>query len=353
MNQKFIAYFHLVEACAEPGCPVCRCVVDAARRELEALIWEQVNDPETRRDLQASWGFCNWHTWTLEEIPNARFGAAIIHEDLLRLAVHRVRSLRQDGAVTTRFRSWIGRLSRPGRGPAILDLYRRRPPCRVCKETEATERHLLETILSFVGDPQLRRAYERSDGLCVPHALRTAEIGRSGAAADEVLSLTLPKWGALRQSLDRFLSKHDYRTQEPVTDEEATACRRAFATLAGAPGLFGHSLRLQAWPAPSPTPAPATEPPKPAEWEEFERRKLDLRVRELTEQLNEASSRAAALHYRLSRVMEDRNALEMNLTGERGAYQLAERALADLRAENERLRSELAQLRVKSPEANR
>jgi chromosome segregation ATPase len=70
----------------------------------------------------------------------------------------------------------------------------------------------------------------------------------------------------------------------------------------------------------------------------FEKEKLELRVKELTEQLGEASSRAAALHYRLWETLEDRRALEMNLAGERGASRMWEQTVAQLREENERLR---------------
>ncbi|HXG17440.1 MAG TPA: hypothetical protein VNK50_14430, partial [Calidithermus sp.] len=103
--------------------------------------------------------------------------------------------------------------------------------------------------------------------------------------------------------------------------------------------------------APRPAGAPVAAPAPPAplsavEREAFERRKLELRIAELTRQLGEASSRAAALHFRLWRVTEDRNVLELNLAGERGANQLAEQALDDLRRENERLRAELAALRA-------
>jgi len=73
----------------------------------------------------------------------------------------------------------------------------------------------------------------------------------------------------------------------------------------------------------------------------------------LTEQLNEATSRAAALHYRLSRVAEDRNALELNLSGELGTNALAMRTIADLQIENEHLRAALGAARGASLESPR
>src|SRR5205085_1663323 len=39
-EEKFAGYLKLVEACAEPGCPICRCVVAASHRYLDAVLYE-------------------------------------------------------------------------------------------------------------------------------------------------------------------------------------------------------------------------------------------------------------------------------------------------------------------------
>jgi DNA-binding NtrC family response regulator len=40
VDGKFVGFFRLVEACAKPGCPVCRCVASASRQHLQALLYE-------------------------------------------------------------------------------------------------------------------------------------------------------------------------------------------------------------------------------------------------------------------------------------------------------------------------
>lgn len=62
-------------------------------------------------------------------------------------------------------------------------------------------------------------------------------------------------------------------------------------------------------------------------------------VKELTDQLSEVSSRAAALHYRLWQVLEDRKVLEMNLSGEQASTRVLERVVEELRKEVDRLRA--------------
>ncbi len=360
MNDRYLAYFDLLEAFQRPGCPVCRCVAAASRRHLETLGYEHVNDPELRRRLRASWGLCNWHTWILADLPGSPFAAAVIHEDLLRAAGHRTAAL---GARASRAAAgacrWLGRLVGARRPPALVRLYRRRPPCPACVEAARVEARAVDALAVFAGELAFQRAYEESDGLCVPHTVQAVERAAGRPEAETLARLTVRRWEVLRRRVERFVAKHDHRNTEPFSDDEVGAWRRALATIAGEPGLFGDDRALAAGGPRSAgggtearrrLPASALEPgpsdrSSAAEREAFERRKLELRIEELTRQLGEASSRAAALHYRLSRVAEDRNVLELNLAGERGANRLAEQALRDLRRENERLRAELVALR--------
>jgi hypothetical protein len=367
LSARHLAYFRFIDACGRPGCPVCRLVDDASRRYLAALLHEQVNDVETRRALRSSGGFCNWHTWMLREVPDSAFGAAVLAEDVLARDIERFDGLRRLGARRRRAWAWLaGRIGRwlwP-RAPAAPGAPRdRRAPCPACVDAAGVEARAADTVLEFIGDLQFRRAYEGSTGLCAPHlALTLARAGDHPAAA-EVLALSLARWTAQRRALEGFIGKHDYRRRAPFTEEESAALEGALVTLAGIRGLFGNDLHGP-WPPrggrrPAFAPAPLTAgedaarpdeaaAPAGAEAWAFERARLELRIRELTQQLNEASTRAAALHWRLSRVAEDRNVLEMNLSGERGTARLAERALADLRAESERLRAEQERLRAEN-----
>jgi hypothetical protein len=340
---KFIGFFRLIDACKSAGCPVCRCLEADTRHYLDTLLYEHVNDPETRARLRASWGFCNWHAWMLRETPDSAFGSAILGEDLLRVLMRRFeRSALREG--TRGPRSWRRLLALFGRLPVppIVHIHRRRPPCPACSRLAEAEAQYVATVLRFVQDPQFERAYRKSQGLCVPHALRALDIGGGGPAVHELLVRTLAKWAELRRDLAGFVGKHEYRNREPYTQAEGSAHLRAMETLTGRPGLFPNDLRRGLEPA-ARRAAPITPPVQSVEPDSgFEHAKLELRVQELTEQLGEESSRAAALHYRLAQVAEDRNTLELNLAGERAANQLAQRAIAELRAELGQLRAELA-----------
>lgn len=360
MNDRYLAYFDLIEAFRQPGCPVCRCAATASRQYLETLGREHVNDPQLRWRLRASWGFCNWHSWILADLPGSTFAAAVIHEDLLRTARHRTAALGARAACVARGpRRWLARLAGAGGSPALVRLYRRRSPCPACLEAARVEARAVDALGAFVDELAFQRAYEDSDGLCVPHTVQAVERAAGRPEAETLVRITVGRWETLCRAVERFKVKHDHRNAEPFSEDEASAWRRALATITGEPGLFGSDRGRAAGPRSrdgglgarpqrprtSALETGPSDPPSAGDREAFERRKLELRIEELTRQLGEASSRAAALHYRLSRVAEDRNVLELNLAGERGANLLAEQALRDLRRENEHLRAELAALR--------
>jgi hypothetical protein len=238
---KFIGFFRLVDACERPGCPVCRCVVDDARQHLDSLLYEQVTDPDTRRRLRASWGFCGWHTAMLREVSDPAFGSAILYEDFLRVAIDRFEG--RATHVPRSPRGLLGRWRRRTGRSRLVERYRRRAVCPGCALTTESEEHYVGLAVQFADDPQFDDAYVRSEGLCVPHALHALERAAGTAAARHLIMRTLPKWAELRRELQGFIDKHDYRAREPFTEAESTAHLRVLALMAGAPGLFGNDLR--------------------------------------------------------------------------------------------------------------
>jgi hypothetical protein len=353
MNEKFFGFFRLVDACAKPGCPVCRCLDEDSRRHLDTIIYERVNDPGLRAALRASGGFCNWHAAILREIPDSAFGSAIISADLLARAreetrVHAERATRSGGL------DWLARLLRR-RTRVPLAGEAREIICPTCERLRDGERRYLAAAVRFTGDPQFDRAFDRSDGLCVPHVARLVTDNAGAPALARLVERSTAKWRQLGAALDAFVGKHEYRNQTPITDEESRSWGLVLEMLAGAPGVFGNELH-------SPSAVVAAEHVSPARAERpdrdepldvdtlrFEKEKLELRVKELTEQLGEASSRAAALHYRLWATLEDRRTLEMNLAGERGASKMWEQTVAELREENERLRRDVGGVAGRTP----
>lgn len=224
MREKFVGHFRLIEACGARGCPLCRCLLAESRRYLEAILYEQVTDLDTRRAIRRAWGFCNRHTWMLPAVGGSALGAAIIWEDLVRRVLQRTGERRRP-------RAWLAGLRR--RRPTLVDLWKRRAPCPACTEAATAEARYLDTMLTFADDADLRAAYACSDGLCLPHLVQAVERGTEGAEA--LVACTRQAWAGIGRDLTAFVGKHDHRNREPYTEAEAAACARAFEMLAGAP----------------------------------------------------------------------------------------------------------------------
>lgn len=232
----------LLEACAERGCPVCRCLGEDSARHLAMLLHEHVTDLEVRRALRASRGLCNWHAAMLRELPGAPFGSAILSADLLgreraRIEARR-RAARARGAGLATLRRWLRRGT-----PAATARPRRR--CLVCDGVNAAERRYLDALPALVDHPRFEEAFAQGDGLCVPHVTLLVETGR-GEALERLVALAIVRWRALEAALQRFVAKHDHRARAPATEEEGRAWRLALEMLAGAPGVFGHARHAAA-----------------------------------------------------------------------------------------------------------
>jgi uncharacterized protein DUF6062 len=241
--RKYIGFFRLVDACDRPGCPVCRCLQTDSRQYLDSLLYEQVNDPDTRRRLHGSWGLCNWHTWMLREVSDPAFGTAILYEDFLRAAIERIeRGADRVIGHARGLSGWLSRLGRRARRSLLTQMYRRRAVCPGCSLIAESETHYVRLALHFIEDPQFENAYSRSQGLCVPHVLQALDLAASAAQARQFVALTLPKWAELRRDLQGFIGKHDYRKRQPFTEAESVAYLRALEMLAGVPGLFGNDV---------------------------------------------------------------------------------------------------------------
>ena len=241
MTEKYIAYFRLVDACDGPGCPVCSYLEADSRRQLSILFDAHVTDVATRQRLRASWGLCNWHTWMVHDTRATATGVAIVSEDLLRVCQQRMAARAGPrGRPLARLLGWL-RSPRGQASPRPVVEYRARPRCALCAQLRLTEAHCLDAVLRFVHDPDFDRAYRRSAGLCVPHLLGAVERG-SGAGVATIVERTLAKWQTLRDNLERFVAKHEYRSAETISPEETRSHELALEILAGRRGLFGNHM---------------------------------------------------------------------------------------------------------------
>jgi hypothetical protein len=204
-----MTYHDLSEALARAGCAVCRLVAIATDRYLRSLLHESVNDPGVRERLRASHGFCSEHSWQLQRRGDP-LGISILWRDLLTQALE----------------SSNGPWTEKGRGRSAM--------CPACEVAAEAEQRYLETLVEHLASGSLRREYDASPGLCLPHLRKALRQGPAGARAF-LLGSEAAKLSRLSQELAEVIRKHDYRFRDEPWGAERDAWIRATSKLAGEP----------------------------------------------------------------------------------------------------------------------
>jgi hypothetical protein len=194
--------FHVLrEALGLPGCPLCRLAYRAARRWLESLFYEQVNDVPTRAMLRASGGFCARHSRMAAHLGNP-LGWSIIGADLVSAAAHELRAK-----------------------PSAM--------CPVCEVEREAAAGSVRTLLQHIGEEDFAAAYRAGEGLCLPH-LRQALAGRRTPERDILEGIERERMQELREQLRGFVAHSDYlRGRDGYATEESDAWLRAARKLGG------------------------------------------------------------------------------------------------------------------------
>jgi hypothetical protein len=336
---RFVAHGQLVEACAQPGCPVCRCLRMLAVRALEGLLAEHVTDPETRERLTRSWGFCGWHAALTREVDSAALGTAIVYEPLLARIRSHLEAAREALAGRPARAAWWARWRGRPR-PALVQTRAERPRCPACVVLGPAEAGYLHVVLQAMGEADFARSYAGSGGLCLPHLTLALARFPDHPGLVPVLARAGDRVDELARALRGFIDKHDHRSSVAFTDVEAGAWTSALSFVAGQPELFGHEIPRDPDPRrPAAEPPPARRPVAVVD-PSAER---EQQLRDLHEQLADAAGRASALQYRLRIVEDDRKVLELNLAGERGNSRTWETLVRELRAEVAELRRRLGE----------
>ena len=320
-SAKHIAYFQLLDACKQPGCPVCTRLEQGATRSLDALMYEQVNDPITRQRLVESHGFCNWHAWILPGIHNSALGVALIYRHLLQETLDRLQAARRDAHPRTRRRRVWERLTGSRRDPIQMLAWRdRKTRCPMCGFARHAERDDLTTILEYIGEPGFAEAFSRSSGLCLPHVYLAMTIGRDHPHLRTLLAVQEARWKDLVWELEEFARKFDYRYADEAKGRETSSWHRVLEVFTGRSALFGPERRdwsvaphpggqgMAATPA-APSEVAGVERPSEIENLRFESEKLHRRIEELLIQREQDRQARLALEFQILKLTADLKAL--------------------------------------------
>lgn len=224
MVQQDISYFDLIEACAKPGCPVCRLSLKAAQRYLDSVLYERVNDPGTRDGIRRARGYCNEHAWWMANSLIHQLGIAIIQQDM----VDTIISATEMEPSRRNARRIAQKLERRLRSTA---------ECPVCAHRRTMEDIALHALLAYIDDIDLAAALENSDGLCLVHFSRALDLVRDAGTLKQLAALERRTLTRLRDELNEFICNNDRSIRDKEFGMESNVWRHAIGIVSGERGV--------------------------------------------------------------------------------------------------------------------
>jgi len=234
---KFIPFYEEIkEALHEPGCAFCHMRDKTAYSFVDAILFELVNDPQSRILFNKARGYCDKHM-NLLLLEGHAPGAAILMDGVMKTLL---RILQKNPNAKTK-PSQINKLLQQvklGNRESLKALQAELEPeipCPVCTHIEDLEKKYTHTLLKhFTGEYGLSEDFQQSDGLCLPH-LRLV-ISQAGLGHDIRLLLEMQEtiWQKLKDELAEFIRKCDHNARdERITDIESISRMKAMTLIAG------------------------------------------------------------------------------------------------------------------------
>lgn len=219
--------FNLLEACREPGCPLCRLENKSVERYLDNQFYESVNSPKWREALRASLGFCHEHAWLgVNKRLGDALGYSIIYHDLINSLLKQL----NDGAppqASPRRASLREHISK------IIHIFTPHKPCPVCVKRDETRRTLIHTLVNEIKTLQMVEALRASNGFCLAHLRLTLEHIHEPADYQQIIDIQRDKLEGLRAELSEFIRKNDYQAAHEGFGTEGDAWLRAVSMIVG------------------------------------------------------------------------------------------------------------------------
>jgi hypothetical protein len=174
------------------------------------------------------------------EIPTAQSGIAMIYESVLQKVMERFAQIENDrrGTVT---KSALTKFKK-SKGKAPLPILKREEACRICRHAAETEASYLEVLITHFDESELRNAFDKSFGLCLPHFDLLIARHPDDPNLNAILEAQLKKCERLHAELKEYIRRLDYRFAGLAPGAEKGCWLRALEMLAGKAGLFGNQI---------------------------------------------------------------------------------------------------------------
>ena len=202
-------------ACHKPGCPICTLVQRAGARYIEGIFSESLLDPDARKKLVESTGFCYQHSWLSINLKlSDALGHAILYKDLVGNAINTIEENGKNG------------------GLQLSNSLDTEIPCPACLIEETTTVRIIDSVKLALGDRGFVDEYKQSNGLCIPHLRRILQ-SIDWKKKEIVLDHQRTCMESLKGELADFIRKSDYRFREEAIGKEGDSYKRAADMIKG------------------------------------------------------------------------------------------------------------------------
>jgi len=206
-------YTELLETFDREECVICKLLEISVLKYLENLLHEFTMDPESRREIREAFGYCKKHTEQLIEVTkntNQRLPASIVAEDLANYFIKHSKKLLKGGIKT-------------GTG-----VFKMRRSCPICKYYSKHEKMYISEFSKGTAKEEFLRKFEESPGICLEHLIKTSKSIKDRTALKRLLKPQIAMIEETDHELNNFGRKFDHKSNERITDNEASAWHRFF-----------------------------------------------------------------------------------------------------------------------------
>lgn len=229
-------YQDILEAFGRPGCPICRLLAASTERYLDSVLWELVNDPGVREELNQARGYCRQHGWLLVR-AGAALGVAILMRDVVRTLLAEVAANPVEEVPESALQGLLRSLEREPDCKATVkleDALAPQRPCPACVLEQDREGDYVKTTVTHLkGSKPLEDAYHASDGLCLAHFRSALAQASCKSEAETLVAAQLAVWQRLHDELGEFIRKNDHQFRGEAFGQEKDAWRRALEAISG------------------------------------------------------------------------------------------------------------------------
>lgn len=232
------SYFDLVETFPQRGCAICNLLLPYADRLVQHMLYDQAVDDQTHQALRARRGLCSVHSQQITQyLGNAQ--TVVI---FFRSAVDEVVRLLDElpGDIPPARSGLAGLIGGSSRGAALAERLAPHAPCLICQSLAEAETRYIKVMGDFLDDDRLRTAYEKSEGLCLPHFQQVLAASDDPGAIRTLIATQKRVWTQLREDLNTFIAKAsetNFVYQDKGT--EGDSWYRATKQMPGEDRLFG------------------------------------------------------------------------------------------------------------------